>query len=207
MANLLLSILFIFLISDNDLTTLPVQNGLAPGWMAARPDQNCYFEIQEVKGNHIAYLRAREGQEGGLGQRFKPELFGGKRMRVSARFRIKDVEKFFGLYARVDSKFEGIYFAFDNMRGRSLLGTLDWVRKSIILEVPEDAYSISIGAYLQGSGEAWIDDFIVEEVDRSLGVTDQRAGGTVRVPENAQKRAPNSDLPDQPRNLDFEVGF
>jgi hypothetical protein len=68
------------------------------------------------------------------------------------------------------------------MANRSIVGTRDWRRYEIVLDVPPAAADVAFGAHLSGPGTIWVDDFQLEVVDPSVPVTNFGA----------------------PRNLDFE---
>ena len=59
--------------------------------------------------------------------------------------------------------------AFDNMSGRLIVGSSDWRRVEIALDVPEEAVGVSIGCSLWGNGIVWFDslELILEPIDES----------------------------------------
>ena len=78
--------------------------------------------------------------------------------------------------------------AFDNMHDRAITGSTNCQRCEVVLDVPQDASSISFGILLTGSGEVWLNNAKFETVEPTLHPT-------------------NGDVilrPDEPINLDFE---
>ncbi len=83
------------------------------------------------------------------------------------------------IWLRIDDR-NGGTLRFDNMETRAddgvLSGTQDWVRRSIVLEVPETADSLNYGFYLRGSGQCWSRGFSFRQVDDSVPVTSEKRG-------------------------------
>lgn len=79
-----------------------------------------------------------------------------------------------GMWMRVDRGDEVI--AFDNMAGRGLRGTTEARRRSVVLDVAEDATTISYGLILGGRGEVKASDVRLEIVGKGVPVTDLEAG-------------------------------
>jgi hypothetical protein len=44
----------------------------------------------------------------------------------------------------------------------AIAGTMEWVRREVVIEVPSAAESIEIGVMLTGSGTVWLDDAVLE---------------------------------------------
>jgi len=59
---------------------------------------------------------------------------------------------------------------YDDMFGRNVTGTKDWVRYTTVLDVTEDASFITIAIRMRGIGEVWISDITFEETqDKTTG--------------------------------------
>jgi hypothetical protein len=134
---------------------------------------------------------------GTLLQFFKAEKYRGKRLRLSAFVKSEDVEGWSGLWMRVDGK-EKTGLAFDNMMGRPIKGTNGWEKYEIVLDVPDDAEEIYYGALLAGKGKVWVDDVTFDAVGKDVAAT-----GLEVAPMDRQGD-PNPNVPDAPKNLDFE---
>jgi hypothetical protein len=195
--------------SSQALTLMMVIGGFAgiadaeipSGWTVMGSDQRSY-EIGldrnvSYTGRSSAYIKATVESRGNttLAQRFRADLYRGKRVRLSAYVRSLDVKGWAGLWMRIDGErppdlTNPPMLAFDNMFNRSIKGTTDWTRYEVVLNVSEAAQRIYFGVILTGLGTVWSDNFEFGVVDASVSVT-----------------ATNSQidrLPKQPINLDFE---
>jgi erythromycin esterase len=155
----------------------------------------------EVKhgGNASAYIKATTDRPRGgttLVQAFAADSFRGKRVRMSAYVRTRDVGSI-ALWMRVDTA-ESSNVAFDNMAARPIKGTNDWTKHEIVLDVPADAADITFGVIASGGGQAWFDDFQFEAVDSEVATT------AMPAPIMKRKSKVGSNLSKGPRNLDFE---
>jgi erythromycin esterase len=160
--------------ADKDLPA--TQPGLPPGWFGGSqnvPGYEAGIDRKVVKqGKIAAYVRMKDstpGQFGTLGQTFLARPYQGKRVRLSAQVKTKDVKGNIGLWMRIDGK--GKTLAFDNMGDRRLSGTKDWSRAEIVLDVSDKATVITIGMLLAGDGHVWVDDFKVEVVSKDVKTT------------------------------------
>lgn len=102
------------------------------------------------------------------------KAFLGKRVRMSAWVKAENVEKWAGLWLRVDGLNKEL--AFDNMGKRPIKGTLDWQRYDVVLDVAPEAQSLAFGILLDGPGHVWLDDLRFEIVDTSVAITDTAGG-------------------------------
>jgi len=103
-------------------------------------------------------------------QAFTPTKYLGKRVKMTAYVKSKDVTAWAGLWMRVDTD-EEHSVNFDNMENRPIKGTTPWTRYSIVLDVPQDSIKLSYGALTIGEGEIWFDEFKFEIVDTSVPTT------------------------------------
>jgi hypothetical protein len=107
----------------------------------------------------------------------------GKRVRFSAYARTKDVQKWSGLWLRVDDAAKKA-MAFDNMERRALSGTADWQRCEIVLDVPREAATICLGVLLVTEGAVWVSEMEFVPVPRTVPVTDMTKESAPRAPRN-----------------------
>ncbi len=114
--------------------------------------------------------RASDMGFGTLMQTFDASKYRGKRVRFSARVRTEAFGEWVGLWMRVDAA-EKRGIAFDNMARRPIRGTTDWARYEVVLDVADDATSISLGILMGGSGAAWMSDATFEAVGTDVPVT------------------------------------
>lgn len=101
-----------------------------------------------------------------LMQSIAADAFRGSLVRISAELRGRGVERGV-LWMRVDPD-SGRRLRFDNMHQRKtngpVRGDVDWVERSIVLDVPAEASSIHYGIMLGGGGELWARNFRVESL-------------------------------------------
>ena len=121
-------------------------------------------------------------------QTFKANQFVDKRIRLSCFICTENVDTYAGMWMRVDDTMEDV-LQFDNMSNRPIKGTTKWNHYSIILDVPPQSAVISFGIILSGQGTIWADQFIFEEVNKSIPTTNLEVHG---------------ELLDEPVNLSFD---
>jgi hypothetical protein len=147
-------------------------------------------------GNNAATIRSTAKKIHGFGtlmQICQAKGFHGKRIKMSGMVKTENVEGWAGLWLRVDQKDSDEILGFDNMKDgktdRAIIGTTDWTRYEIVLDVPANASNLAYGALLSGTGQVWFDEIRFEEVDPSVPVTG---------------REDSVNIPREPVNLDFE---
>jgi hypothetical protein len=115
-----------------------------------------------------------------LMQSIAATAFIGKRLRLTAQLRTKDVPDAATLWMRVDDGGKRMV-AFDNMEERGaagvLSGTVDWQTRDIVLDVPAAAVSIHYGFYLRGAGQCWARDFDLQTIAIGVQATTSEAVG------------------------------
>jgi hypothetical protein len=109
------------------------------------------------------------GAMGSLMQSISAENYRGRAVRISAELRGRGAERGV-LWMRVDpSGPVARPLRFDNMLERkkngAVRGDVDWVERTIVLDVPEAAHSIHYGIMLGGGGELWARNFKLESLD------------------------------------------
>ena len=158
------------------------QEGLPAGWVLWGPSLTGYKVTTDASV-------ARSGKQSvkmvgpanpsdsfvGFGQGLPADLYRGKRVRLSGYLRTQGVgDRGAGLCLRVDGP--GIQpLAFDNMSERPVVGTTDWKRYEIVLEVSSRATGGVFGAVLADGGTAWVDDLKLEVVGADIPTTDMIA--------------------------------
>lgn len=134
-----------------------------------------------------------------LTQRFVADRYRGKRVRFSGFMKTNCVNGWAGLWMRVDTATK-VGWAFDDMEDLAVSGTTDWAHYHVVLDVPEDAEAIYLGAHLYGRGQVWLDDCRFEVVGEDVPATD---GARLRGGRDRTFSIPPF-LDDEPVNLDFE---
>jgi hypothetical protein len=149
-------------------------------------------------GKRAAVLRARkkltENEFGTIMQTISADAYRGRRARLSAMLSAEQSLSSgrIALWMRVNDA-SGKVAAIDNMETRTIAAGSGWKRYEIVLDVPQQAASISFGALLAGGGQGCcfgrvaVSDFRLEAVRSEVAVT----------------TTPVETLPDAPVNADF----
>jgi hypothetical protein len=136
------------------------------------------FPANDWRGKRIrftALLRTEGIEDASLpegmtaGSRFSPS---------NRRTETGDVKGVGGLWVRVGRQQAALVV--DNMRDRGVVGTTDWAPQEVVLDVPADALSITIGFWMQGRGQIWMTSPSFEEVDESMPVTAEPSSADAR---------------------------
>ncbi len=200
--------------ADKGLDEQSIQGDITPGtpggWRMygpfdGQPAYDFYHGLdQKIKhggGASASFLaiEVTRNDQARLTQRFLADRYCGKRVRFSGYLKTYQVNEWAGLWMRVDTKSKQSY-AFDDMEDRPISGTTDWARYEVVLDVPDNAVAIYLGAHLFGRGQVWMDDCAFEVVGGEVPLTNQNRllGG-----HNRRYSIPKF-LEDEPVNLDFE---
>jgi len=127
-------------------------------------------------GAPSAYLRSKDPHVpegfGTLMQNFAAKDFIGKRVRFGAFVKSENVERWAGLWMRVDGQpNQKSPLAFDNMQNRPIQGTSGWKEYEVVLDVPATATGIAFGILLDGGGIVWISNGTFTEVSTNVPTT------------------------------------
>lgn len=144
---------------------------------------------QTHDGAKVAYLRFNEQKFqpssgpgfGTLMQMFDAADYAGKRVRFSGFLKTKDVVVHSAIWMRVDGN-RGNVLDFDNMSDRGIVGTTDWKKYEVVLDVPSGALEIGLGTMLTGQGEIWISGLKLETVDKNVPTTGMHKSPTPKQP-------------------------
>ena len=168
-------------VPTTDLDVLPPKNldfkQGTTGWFLNGSHPQNYEEgvDQRVKrsGSASGYLKSKFSGPGGSGtlmQMCGADPFHGKRVRLSAYVKSEGVEPWAGLWMRVDDPI-GKILGFDNMQDRPIMGTSDWQKYEVVLDVPEHSAQIAFGIVLSGKGQVWLSNVQFEVVDSKVPAT------------------------------------
>ncbi len=185
----------------------PKSYRLPESWFIAGDQPKSYVmgtDISMAKsGIYSATIKSTATMIDGFGtlmQQCLPDKFIGKRIRMSGYLKSENVAKWAGLWLRVDA--DTAWVSFDNMhdtgKDRSVVGTTDWRKYDIVLDVPANATEISYGALLTGTGQIWFDNLTFEVVDNTVEPT-----GISKKSDILNGEKPKGVV-DEPSNLDFE---
>jgi hypothetical protein len=168
--------------------------GLLPkGWLRWGAPEGGYeigmdFQVFHINKNSgtIKALAARDGAGfGSCFQKFGAPPYRGKRVRFSGYTKTLGVTGHCGLVMRVLDIYSGD-LAVENTYDMGGTGTNEWAKREIVMDVPEHAGVLSIGASLYGEGHMWFDGLVFEEVGLDVPLT-------------------ISEYSDAPQNLNFQL--
>jgi hypothetical protein len=169
----------------------PLAHGEVPrGWIVAGDhpkDFEFSLDARETHQQHpSALIAARPGVIsngfGTLMQSINAENYRGTRLSLSGYLKTQDAGRA-QLWMRVDGSDRRV-LSFDNMDDRPVVGTTDWSRYQIVLDVPQDSRAIAFGFLLVQKGKAWGGNFKLEKVDAALAVTSAAPVTLAKEPTN-----------------------
>lgn len=138
------------------------------GWIIAGSNPEDYqmgIDTSSKDSNQIATIKSTAKKCKGFGtlmQQSLPGKYKGKRVKLSGRLKLENVEGWAGLWMRVDINYPYTVLDFNNMYDKQLKGSIDWQTYSFELDVIEEAELICFGALLSGKGQIWFDDMTIE---------------------------------------------
>jgi AraC family transcriptional regulator len=137
-----------------------------------------------------------------LMQTIQSDEYQGRRVRLSGWVKAtKGVSA--RLWMRVDGD-SGEILAFDNMDNRSKNGPFEWTRQEIVLDVIPPAALINYGLIVDGGGTGWVDDLVLEVVERKIKSTNMMQGPGPPAGSREAVRKTYYASKSRPANLDFE---
>ncbi len=179
------------------------------GWFRTPSNSSNKYSITvdtNIKHGDMASVSIRsvcgdETEFGSIGQIIAADEYRGKRVRLSGWLRTENAHAG-GFWMRVDGDLRSL--GFDNMMDRSVRDTTDWKEYSVVLEVPDNAVNIVIGALIVGKGQIWVDDLRMEIVDLNIASTNRLSEFQIQnaSPRKGSKRSEITI----PVNLGFEDG-
>jgi len=177
---LLMSIVALGQTTDIPVVSAPIdKNDIPPdGWFKSGTEPQDYLigidRQMSENGNSSAFIKSKELKPSGscdLMQEIKAENYRGERVRLTGYAKTKFVSYWAGLFMTVEDA-TGRTIAFDNMQNRPIIGSSDWVKYEIVLDVPKNSSKILFGVSLHGKGEIWIDNFKLLVVNKNVPLTD-----------------------------------
>ncbi|MBS1996720.1 MAG: hypothetical protein JSS86_10430 [Cyanobacteria bacterium SZAS LIN-2] len=157
----------------------------ASGWIKTGHQDGKYDtgfdETTERNGKSCACIRSKSDEASGFATLMKMVDAGahrGHRVRMTVWTKTDGVQNWAGAWMRVDGNSGNSkqpFLAFDNMQDRPIVGTNDWTKHEVVLDVGTQATNIAYGVLLNGPGRVWMDDFQFEIVDDSVALTGQSA--------------------------------
>ncbi len=175
-----IGMLLLFSISLSDVY---FEKALAQNW---GPGHSSQFQWYEMGGDptvshgseNAGFIRSKVSEPGNSGVymiNISSNSYRGKRVRLSAYLKTENVSSWASLWMRVDYRENQKYqmLGFDNMFNRPIIGTTDWQKYEIVLDVPQNSTNIALGILLYvGTGKIWVDGLQLEIVSNDVPVTD-----------------------------------
>lgn len=127
-------------------------------------------DVGGVRGAKFLRNKTDDGETwGALTQQISAQRYLGQRLQFKARIRTADISNYAGLWMRVDTPARrGV--SFYNSMDRPIRGTTGWQERTVTLDVPADASTVSFGVIGAGKGQVWIDALTLEPVGRNVPV-------------------------------------
>lgn len=156
-------------------TALAKPMGLPSGWLQTGDAKTCEGSVLSVGGApspKVFNIECKPGTEGfsTLMQHIGSQDYAGKRIRLSAQVHGERIAGWAGLWMRADSG-QRPGTAFDNMSDRPLRGDFGWQAAEVVLDIPADATTLSLGFLLEGGGQLQATQFRLEEVPAGTPTT------------------------------------
>ena len=176
--NKILPILLLTLFIWTDYSTIAAQpirnlnfeevgiiNPNAPvGWASRNLGQEISIDSAIVQSGNVSIRSKNVSDDGGIliiSQSIPIEMISGKLVSLSGWIRTENItEGHANLWLRIDGEQDGetVMLAIDNMAEELVVGSQDWTRYRVELNVDEAATSATFGVYHQGNGTAWYDN-------------------------------------------------
>jgi hypothetical protein len=174
--------------------SLVVQAAAPKGWYMAGNKPSLYesgVDAQAVlNGLPSAYMKSIQAVPEGFGtlmQNFDASQYVGQRVRFSALVKSDSVERWAGLWMRIDGDSKDPArktLAFDNMMDRPIKGTTGWQNYDVVLDVPQGATGIFFGILMDGPGEVWLNSVSFVTVGTGVPTTGAQFGPPSAGPTN-----------------------
>ncbi len=155
-------------------------DNIPKGWFKAGSNPGGYqFGIENTNsesGNSCAFIKSDDADAkkfGTLMQTIKADNYLGKRIRLSGYIKAEKISGWAGMWMRIDGSSRE-QLGFDNMVNRAITGSNDWTKYEIVLDVPQNSATLNFGVLLHAEGNVMFDNFKLEEVDKSVPVTNLR---------------------------------
>lgn len=106
-----------------------------------------------------------------------------------------------GAWFRVEGKNRTL--ALDNMSDRRITGSKDWREVSLVLDIPNNAESVSYGVLLEGRGQVWFETPTFHIVDLTVNTTNRKKKQLkpLAIEENVNRMGFNSVKEQNPPSL------
>lgn len=171
-----------------------LRSDLLKGWtLAGNAPQDYELGLassgMSLASKKVGQIRSKTDAKGeGFGtvmQKISAQDYRGQRVRFSAQLRVHEVENGAGLWFRVDGA-DGKVLAFDNMQSRPVVGTQNWKRYDVVIDVPKNGEAIAFGILLIGKGTLGFDELRFDKVGDDVPTTDLLPAALPKAPVNLE---------------------
>lgn len=173
----------------------PNDKNIPEGWILGGSNPHDYIVGVDLSESHSgfssSYIKSISARPVGfvtLMQSFKANNYRSQRIKLTAFMKTRFVSGGSSLWMRINDAV-GKPLSFDDMRNRTLVGSMEWTPVEIVLDVPPMSDEISFGFLLMGKGQVWVDNIKLSMVEEDEPVTDVLQNKSVNY---------------SPKNLDFE---
>jgi hypothetical protein len=156
---------------------------VSEGWFqsGSKPDSYVIGLDDKVKynGKQSYYMESIKNVSEGFGTLMnieKLDKYIGKRVKLTGYIKTENIDKWAGMWMRVDGVVQGQTLGFDNMQNRPIKGTNDWTKYEIVLDVPISSTGIYYGVLIGGNGKVWLNEFSFEIVSNGVPTTNMNKG-------------------------------
>jgi len=166
-----IGMLLLFSIS---LSGVCLEKALAQNWGPGHSSQLQWYEMGgdptvSHGSENAGFIRSKVSEPGNSGVYMtiiSANSHKGKRVKLSAHLKTENVSSWAALWMRVDGYVNQKYqtLSFDNMQNRPIIGSNDWEKYEIVLDVPTNSTGMFYGILLVGTGNAWLDGLQLEVV-------------------------------------------
>ena len=122
-------------------------------------------------GGYIRSITPAPGAMGYLRTQVPPGPYLGRRVHLSGFVKTENVEGWAAFSIRVEGP-NGVWLATDTMEGRQIVGTTDWRKYDLVVDVPASSTNIRLRMGLFGAGKAWVDGVTLDVVGPDVPLTD-----------------------------------
>ncbi len=199
----LINLFLTSLYAQDSLSTLPKD------WKLNENSTDYIFGIENDKETNkdVTFLKSKTeikkvSQFGVLSQVITANRYLGKRIKYSAFVKTSELEKWAGLWIRVDGD-EYRPISFDNMADRPIKGTTNWTEYNAVIDIPINSDKIYFGFLISGNGKIYLDNPKFEIVDTNVHCTGKFLKQPLFSPQNLSFEIPAKNEINRPENWDF----
>ena len=147
-----------------------------------------FIEKTHPSQPQVGFIRSKEPNEQDFGTIMRTAGISqqkGKRIQLTSKIKTENASSA-GAWFRVNGKNKTL--AFDNMSERRIKGTQDWTEVTLVLDIPQEATSVSYGILLEGNGKVWFHEPKFQIVDLTVKTTERSKAELRQLQLESQRR-------------------